>query len=144
MIMEERVQNVTTLKGAPPEVPVPNVGSGSPGPPGPPGPTPGHIAAFTALGPSPIVLAPLAAGNIVSRLVVIIDVPFTDPTASVLVGVTGSPAMFMGPTDSVPTRANQYEVEDIEGIVLATNLILTVNPGASVVGSGRIYYEIQT
>lgn len=96
---------------------------------------------FSFSSASPLRLANLLAGSIVSRVVIEIVVPFNDPAATLQVGTVGTPGLFLGPTDNDPAVADQYSSEIVARILAPDQLILTINPGASVQGSGTVYFE---
>jgi hypothetical protein len=99
---------------------------------------------FVFSDPSPVVLAQLLPGYTISRVTLLIKIPFDDPSATILMGTSAAPGLFLGTQDSTPTRVDQYNSELIHNITLADILLLTINPLASTQGAGILYYELGT
>lgn len=98
---------------------------------------------FSFSSASPIVLAQLHPGNVMTRAVIVIDTPFDDPAATVLLGTTTDPSLYLGASDSDPGVSGQYGSEQVIDFGLPDYLILTVQPNASSQGVGRLYYEMR-
>lgn len=100
-------------------------------------------APFSFASASPIVVAQVLPGNVVTRAVIVIETPFDDPAASVLLGTTTDPSLYFNASDSDPSVSGQYGSEQVLNVVLPDYLILTVQPSASSQGAGRLYYEMR-
>ncbi len=98
---------------------------------------------FSFSSASPIVLAQLHPGNVMTRAVIVIETPFDDPSASVLLGTTANPSLYLGASDSDASVPGQYGSEEVIDLNLPDYLILTVQPSASSRGAGRLYYEVR-
>lgn len=98
---------------------------------------------FTFSSASPIVLAHLHPGNVMTRAVIVIETPFNDPAAKVLLGTTANPSLYLGAADSDPLVSGQYGSEEVIDLNVPDYLILTVQPSASSQGAGRLYYEMR-
>lgn len=91
---------------------------------------------------SPLVLAALPAGAKVVRAAIVISTPFDDAAATLSLGTPGSPALVLGPSDSRPSVAGQYETDLIATFAAADTLQLVISPGASTQGAGFVFFDI--
>ena len=98
---------------------------------------------FTFATFSPMTIGQLIPGNVMTRVVLRIDVPFSDPAATILVGTSTTPSLFLGATDSDPGVVDQYQNEQMYSFAVADFFQVTINPGASVAGSATLFYELK-
>jgi hypothetical protein len=94
---------------------------------------------FDITTPSPAVVCPLPATAYVLHTRVFISTPFDDPTATITVGVTASPADLQGVGDNDPTDSGTYISDETYPSSGLTNITITLNPAASTVGSGVVF-----
>ena len=69
---------------------------------------------------------------------------FDDPTATVEVGVTGTPDALQTAADNDPAVAADYISDETYPSSGLTNVILTLTPAASTVGSGVVFVLVHT
>lgn len=91
---------------------------------------------------SPLALSALIAGAKIVRAAIVISTPFDDGAATLSLGTPGSPALVLGPSDSLPGTAGQYETDLITTIGAADTLQLAISPGTSTQGAGFVFFEI--
>jgi hypothetical protein len=94
---------------------------------------------FTFATASPAVVCPLAATAYILHTRVFISTPFDDPAATIDVGVTGTPSALQGVGDNDPTVAATYISDETYPSSGLTNVILTLNPAASMAGAGVVF-----
>ena len=87
---------------------------------------------------SPALVCPLAATAYVLHTRVFIAVPFDDPAATLEVGVTAVPNVLQTAGDNDPATAGTYISDETYPSSGLTNIIITLNPAASTVGSGVV------
>ena len=85
----------------------------------------------------------LQAGDLIDRVEIELDTAFNDPLATLLVGTVAVPNLVLDATDSVPSRAATYGNDNNFPVSVAEVLRLTLNPGASTAGAGRILFLIR-
>lgn len=90
-----------------------------------------------------VALALIVPGQTLYRADILIETPFDGAGASVQVGTVGIPGLVLGPSDSLPGVASQYESLAMVVFSAVDNLILTVTSGGSTQGSGRLLYELR-
>ncbi len=111
------------------------------GPPIPPGSEIVAQFAFTFTTASPHNLGAIAAGSTFNRAVVLVTTAFDDPSATLTLGPSGSPAALLGATDSKLSQLGQYESEAL--VIAGPDFLqLTLNPGASTQGAGLIFWKV--
>ena len=93
--------------------------------------------------PSPLTILNLQAGDLIDRVEIELDTAFNDPLATLLVGTVAVPNLVLDATDSVPSRAATYGNDNNFPVSVAEVLRLTLNPGASTAGAGRILFLIR-
>jgi len=94
---------------------------------------------FTFATASPAVVCPLPATAYVLHTRVFISTPFDDPTATIEVGVIGTPAALQGVGDNDPAVAATYISDGTYPSSGLTNVILTITPAASTAGAGVVF-----
>jgi hypothetical protein len=99
---------------------------------------------FTVATASPAIVCPLGATAYVLHTRVFISTPFDDPTATVEVGVTGTPDALQTAGDNDPAVAADYISDETYPSSGLTNVILTLTPAASTVGSGVVFVLVHT
>jgi len=95
---------------------------------------------FNFATPSPVNLGPIAPGTVVNLAQLAIQIAFNDPAATVTFGIVANPNLFLGPADSDPQFAGQYQNTEAFGPAAPDFLILTIHPAASTQGSGFLIY----
>lgn len=94
---------------------------------------------FTFSSGSPLKITNVTLGDVVMRASIVIKTPFSDSAARLTLGTVGTPTLFMAASDSVPSIANEYQIDDSIDIAVSDIVILTISPGSSVSGSGIVY-----
>jgi hypothetical protein len=100
---------------------------------------PNEIVAFNYLSSSPIILQTVTEGRLVYQAIIVISVPFDDPSAYLLFGITADPDLIFARSDVTVTEINQYVNDNATVIPSNDFLILTLVPGNSTQGAGKIY-----
>jgi hypothetical protein len=90
-----------------------------------------------------VALALIVPGQTLYRADILIETPFDGPLAKIQVGTAAIPGLVLGPNDSIPSMAAQYESLAMIVFPAVDNLILTVTSGGSTQGSGRLLYELR-
>jgi hypothetical protein len=88
-----------------------------------------------------LVLQQVFPGDIIDSAWVLIDTPFDDPAASILLGTTLAPGLIFGLGDVTSSVVDQYANQAVTEFALTEFLVLTISPGASTQGSGRVIYR---
>jgi len=98
---------------------------------------------FTFSTLSPVVLGTLVPGTVISRVIMTVVTPFSDPNATILLGTSADPSQFFSAPDSTLEVMGQYTSDELTEILAPDYLILTIIPLTSVSGIGKVYYEIR-
>ena len=93
---------------------------------------------------SPAILQALAAGNVIDRVAVLIQVPFDDPAATLRVGTSADLGLVFSQTDVDLTVAGTYDDSELFPFTIADLLLLTLNPAGSTRGSGLLIYKMRS
>ena len=101
------------------------------------------VVPFTYATGSPLVLQAVTAGQIIDRAVLILTTAFDDPAATLQVGTTGTPSLILAPGEVDVSKNDQYGTDVITTIALNDILILTITPGVSTHGAGKLFYRIK-
>jgi hypothetical protein len=99
---------------------------------------------FTYQTVSPYLLQAVSVGSYVIRAAVVITVAFNDPDAFVELGTSGQPNLVLGSGDSYLSSTGTYNSENITIFNTSEQLLLTLSPGSSTLGSGILYYWIKS
>lgn len=102
-----------------------------------------QVVSFAYDTPSPMLLQAVTPGQIVNRAVVVVTVPFDDPTSSILLGTTTDVGLILGADDVTTSAADQYDNDALFEFTIDDFLLLTINPGASTQGQGFLFYRIK-
>ena len=97
--------------------------------------------AFNTASPLQIVLL-LSPGEYVMRAEVEVAVVFTDPVATLELGVPGTPGAILDAASIDPLIAGFYRQLDPFTVGVAAPVELTITPGASAAGSGTVFVEV--
>lgn len=81
----------------------------------------------------------MTEGRLVYQAIIVITVPFDDPSAYLLFGITADTNLIFSQGDVNVTQINQYVNDNATVIPSNDFLILTVVPGNSTQGAGKIY-----
>ena len=98
-----------------------------------------YSLAFTFATGSPAIVCPLGATAYVLHTRVFISTPFDDPTATIEVGVTGTPDALQDAATNDTATAGTYISDETYPSSGSTNVILTITPATSSVGSGVVF-----
>jgi hypothetical protein len=100
--------------------------------------------AFSFDGISPRVLFQLAAGDVLEEVAVIVTTAFDDPQPDkILVGTTATPDLVFAAGDVPSDVPGEYVNRQAFQIASATELLLTINRGASTRGSGYVLFRVR-
>jgi hypothetical protein len=92
---------------------------------------------------SPRVCANVPANNVVTLAALIFTTAFNDPTATITIGTSGNVGQLLDVTDANPGIVGTYSVEPGHKYNIATEVILTINPGSSTSGGGVLILNYQ-
>jgi hypothetical protein len=90
-----------------------------------------------------LVLQATAMGQVLTRAVVVVTAPFNDPSATLVLGTTTDPGLIFEAGDVDASLPLQTDGDAIFSFTTTDFLLLTIEPGASTVGAGSLYYWIQ-
>lgn len=92
-----------------------------------------------------IALHAVTTGSLVYRAAILIETPFSDPAARVLFGLASAPGLIWpaSPDSATANVANTYDNEAMYLIGGPDALVLTIQPGASIAGSGLLLYSLR-
>jgi hypothetical protein len=107
--------------------------------PTPAGDESSFLVAFDATTPMPMVLGVIAAGQAVTSVVLIVEIPF-NAGAAITFGTSLDPSAYLAAGDSTPAKANQYASFCI--LPNASNDLLLLTLTGATVGAGVLYYRI--
>ena len=93
---------------------------------------------FTFSSGSPVTIAALAAGDVVMITNCTITTPFDSNSATLSIGVTGTPEAVLSASDVSPTVQSNFQTLSPYTATASTNLILTITPSGSTAGVGTI------
>lgn len=93
---------------------------------------------------SPAIVCPIAATAYVIHARVFIATPFDDPATTIELGVTASPTALQAAGDNDPSTVGTYISDETYPSSGLTNVILTLNPAGSTVGSGVVIVLVHT
>lgn len=93
---------------------------------------------------SPATICSIGSTAYILHTRVYIGVSFDDPATTITVGVTASPTVLQDSGDNDPTTTGTYISDETYPSSGLTNVILTVDPAASTVGSGRVFVLVHT
>lgn len=86
---------------------------------------------------TPTSTAVIPAGSVISRVDVVVQTAFNDPTATVAVGYSGATSAWMSGSQSTPAFADDYQNQTAQSAPLSDHAVLvTVTPGSASQGSG--------
>lgn len=88
-------------------------------------------------------LRQLQAGQVVEFAHVLIETPFSDPSARVQVGTSGSPGAILASADVDTQTVGQYNNDQVFPVGVSDILLLTITPGTSTQGSGLLMYQVK-
>jgi hypothetical protein len=88
-----------------------------------------------------IIVQVVEAGSFLDGAILVIDVPFDDPAATIKVGTTTLDSVVFGVTDNAPFAANQYANQEMTSFPIDDILQLIVSPAGSTQGSGTLLYR---
>lgn len=97
---------------------------------------------FTFATPFPLTLHALAAGDIVSEVQVVVEVPFDDPAATLTLGTPGTPTAIFAASETSLAESARFETGRDYRPVSSETLRLSVVPGTSTVGSGYVLFDV--
>lgn len=98
---------------------------------------------FTFATASPGAVTAVLIGQTIANSEVTITVPFDDPTATIQVGLSATPASILPTTHIDPTATGMYGTEENFPLAANETVIVTINPGASTQGAGYVLLEIK-
>ena len=98
---------------------------------------------FTWMNASPLTLASLKIGQLIEFVDAQITTPFDDPSATLQVGTSADPGMFLDPSQISTSIIGQYANDEISRVTVADVFILTISPMTSSQGEGHLYYRIK-
>jgi hypothetical protein len=99
------------------------------------------VIPFSYNDPSPKNLITLPANTRILTCQIIITQVFNDPNATLTVGDAGVPNRFMQDSQNFPDDLAEYEANMFYELPASTTIILTINPGSSTQGQGRVVIE---
>ena len=88
------------------------------------------------------IVCPLGASSYVLQTRVFVSTPFDDPAATAEVGITGLPSELLTTSDADLTASGTYFSDATYPAPGSTNVILTISPGISTTGAGRVFVSI--
>lgn len=93
---------------------------------------------------SPLVVQAITTGQLVKSATIRIDTVFDDATATLALGTTSSPSLFLATNENVPTQLGDYESIPNYSVTANENIELTITPGASTQGAGVVIIDLRT
>lgn len=93
--------------------------------------------------PSPVIVGNLNIGDIILNTELEVDTEFDDPAATLAVGTIAVPGRFLGINENQPSVAKTYANPANFSITAAEQCRLTVNPGVSTQGAGRVVLTVR-
>ena len=101
------------------------------------------VVPFAYSTPSPLTILPLLANDIIDQVEIEIDTPFNDPASTLIAGTVATPDLVLGTSDVLPSAANTYGNDNNFKMVGAETLRLTLNPGTSTAGAGKVLFLVR-
>lgn len=118
------------------------VRGGGGGPPGPPNELLGRVP-FTFATPSPLLILPLLAGDLLDIQDIVIEQSFSDLTATLQLGTVANPSLVLSLASPLGLLVNTYESSAKFLLAGPESLRLTINPAASAQGAGYVLYRVR-
>lgn len=93
--------------------------------------------------PSPLILGAIVSGQVIGTAAVQILTPFNDNAAQVTLGTSADPGALLSTGQVRASAQGQYETGEIYVAPVNDLFQLSISPGASTQGTGRLFYRVR-